>query len=81
MAGLYLKGSYFLNNQLASTKLCCDTSNVTMKLFPYQARKPVTRETIMTRIYTCHQDFKPDMTAPPLKCFFTTVLKRLGGES
>ena len=30
-----------------------------MKSFPYQTRKPAKDETIMTRIYTCHQDFKP----------------------
>ena len=30
-----------------------------MKSFPYQARKSVKKETIMTRICTCHWDFKP----------------------
>ena len=31
-----------------------------MKLFPYQARKAVKkRDIIMTRICTCHKDFKP----------------------
>ena len=30
-----------------------------MKSFPCQTRKPVKKEKIMTRIYTCYQDFKP----------------------
>ena len=62
VAGLYLKGSNYLNNQQPAKCFVImkyHISKLTVKSFSYQARKPVKRETIMTRIYTCHQDFEP----------------------
>ena len=55
------KRQLLLEQSIASKKLLTkyNMSKATMKSFSYQARKPLKRETIMTRIYTCRRDFEP----------------------
>ena len=59
---LNLKSSCCLNNQQPSNNLCCN--EIPYKLSGHEivslpTRKSMKKETIVTRIYKCLQDFKP----------------------